>query len=160
ARYLTALDRHTDDPPSADAARLADVTTGLLATWLAHTLRVDRSPDQEPPHEALRARIHAFIERHLADPGLSPRTVAAAHKISVSYLYKLFNSHGTPVAAWIRHRRLEHCRRDLADPRLASLPVHAIATRWGFTHHAHFSRVFRAAYGIPPQELRQHCTRP
>ncbi|WP_461012534.1 helix-turn-helix domain-containing protein, partial [Streptomyces capparidis] len=70
------------------------------------------------------------------------------------HLYTLFNAQGLTVAARIRQRRLEHCRRDLADPALRSRPVRAIAARWGFTDPAHFSRTFRAAYGITPRDHR------
>nr|WP_243274742.1 helix-turn-helix domain-containing protein [Streptomyces albus] len=59
------------------------------------------------------------------------------------------------VAAWIRRQRLEHCRRDLADPRLRDRPIHAIAARWGFPRPGDFTRAFRAAYGIPPRDYRR-----
>ncbi|MFE4047964.1 helix-turn-helix domain-containing protein [Streptomyces sp. YIM B13518] len=81
--------------------------------------------------------------------------MAAAHQISTRSLYKLFQEEGLTVAAWVRERRLENCRRALADPALNSRPVHAIAARWGFADSAHFSRAFRAAYGMPPKEYRQ-----
>jgi AraC-like DNA-binding protein len=32
--------------------------------------------------------------------------------------------------------------------------VGAIAARWGLIDAAHFSRLFRAAYGLPPGEYR------
>jgi transcriptional regulator GlxA family with amidase domain len=32
--------------------------------------------------------------------------------------------------------------------------VSAIAARWGLIDAAHFSRLFRAAYGLPPAEYR------
>ena len=35
----------------------------------------------------------------------------------------------------------------------------AIAARWGLTDPAHFSRAFRAAYGLPPSEYRREATR-
>jgi AraC-like DNA-binding protein len=60
----------------------------------------------------------------------------------------------TSPAAWIRHRRLAHCRLDLANPRLNARPIEAIAERWGFTIPTHFSRLFRAIYGIPPRDCR------
>ncbi|MER6528588.1 helix-turn-helix transcriptional regulator [Streptomyces sp. NPDC001508] len=60
----------------------------------------------------------------------------------------------TSPAAWIRHRRLERCRLDLNNPRLNARPIHAIAERWGFTNPTHFSRLFRATYGIPPRDYR------
>ena len=91
----------------------------------------------------------------LADPGLSPDMVATAHHVSPRYLYKLFEGEETGVAGWIRERRLERCRRDLLDPALSELPVSAIAFRWGFADAAHFTRVFRTAYGHPPGEYRR-----
>ena len=100
-------------------------------------------------------RIHAFIEQHLGDADLTPGLVAAAHYISVRYLYRLFDTQGTTVASWIRQRRLERCRRDLADPALDALPVSAIAARWGLPDAAHFSRLFRRTYGQPPAEYRR-----
>jgi AraC-like DNA-binding protein len=59
------------------------------------------------------------------------------------------------VADWIRRRRLERCARDLLDPALRGEPVGAIGARWGLTNPAHFSRVFRAAYGVPRAEYRR-----
>jgi AraC-like DNA-binding protein len=46
-------------------------------------------------------------------------------------------------------------RRDLLDPALAARPVSAIAARWGLVDPAHFSRAFRAAYGVPRLEYRR-----
>jgi AraC-like DNA-binding protein len=99
--------------------------------------------------------VHAFIEQRLADPALSPATIAGAHHVSVRYLYKLFEGRHRGVAGWIRERRLERSRRDLLDPALAARPVSAIAARWGLVDPAHFSRLFRAAYGVPPLEYRR-----
>ncbi|MFD8378318.1 helix-turn-helix domain-containing protein [Streptomyces sp. NPDC059679] len=54
----------------------------------------------------------------------------------------------------MRHRRLERCRLDLANHRLNTSPIQAIAKRWGFTNPTHFSRPFRATHGIPLQDHR------
>jgi AraC-like DNA-binding protein len=102
----------------------------------------------------LVGRIHAFIERRLGDPDLSPAAIAAAHHVSRRYLYKLFETQPTGVAGHIRRRRLERCRRDLLDPALRARPVNAIAARWGMPDPAHFSRSFRSAYRISPAEYR------
>ena len=99
--------------------------------------------------------MHAFIEGGLADPGLTPAAVARAHHVSLRSLYKLFDRERTSVAGLIRERRLERCRHDLLDPALAARPVSAIAARWGLVDPAHFSRLFRATYGIPPLEYRR-----
>ena len=108
----------------------------------------------------VQLRIHAFIEQHLGDLDLAPGSVAAAHYISVRFLYRLFESQGTTVAAWIRHRRLERCRADLADPALGGAPVSAVAARWGLPDPAHFNRLFKRTYGLPPAEYRRACLMP
>lgn len=100
-------------------------------------------------------RIHAFIEQHLGEQGLTPGAIAVAHHISVRCLHRLFEPQNTTVAAWIRHRRLERCRKELADPALGALPVSAVAARWGLTESAHFSRLFRATYGMAPTDYRR-----
>ncbi len=80
--------------------------------------------------------------------------IAAAHHMSLRSLQQLFHDEGLTVAGWIGRRRLERCRRDLADPALASRPVAAIATRWGFSSADDFSRAFRAVHGLPLAEYR------
>jgi AraC-like DNA-binding protein len=81
--------------------------------------------------------------------------VARRHFISRSYLDKLFETEAEGVARYIRERRLERCREELADPRMTEQSILDIATRWGFVSAAHFSRVFRAAYGMTPREARR-----
>jgi AraC-like DNA-binding protein len=103
---------------------------------------------------ALRPRIKAYIDGRLDDPALGPESIAAAHFISVRYLHKLFEHEGASVSEWIRHRRLDRCQRDLANPALAHQTIVTIASRWGLTNGAHFSRLFRARYGCSPREYR------
>jgi len=127
----------------------------VLATRLAHELDCDTAVPPESHRRALMARIHAFIQGHLGDPELSPGTVAAAHHISVRYLHKLFQEQGATASSWIRARRLEGSRRDLADPAQTARPAAAIGARWGFRSAAQFSQAFKAAYGLPPQQYRE-----
>ncbi|MFI1562843.1 helix-turn-helix domain-containing protein [Streptomyces sp. NPDC020490] len=112
-------------------------------------------PDADTPggNRALLLRIQEFIDRHLADPDLTPQAIARAHHISLRYLHKLFEGEDVTVGRWIQRRRLEECRRDLARQAGGST-IAAVAHRWGFTSAAHFSRVFRAAYGMAPREWR------
>jgi AraC-like DNA-binding protein len=109
----------------------------------------------EARRHALLTAVQGFIQQHLGDAALSPRAIAAAHHISLRSLQQLFHDEGLTVAGWIRQRRLEQCRRDLADPALVSRPVAAIAAAWGFTNAADFSRAFRAVHGMPPAEYRR-----
>jgi AraC-like DNA-binding protein len=150
-----ALDLDSYRP--ASAARLSTVVMNLVTTAVAEHADQTGSLSAESREQTLLLRIHAFIEQHLSDADLAPGLVAAAHYISVRSLYRLFETQGTTVAAWIRHRRLERCRADLADPALRTAPVSAVAARWGLPDSAHFSRLFRRMYGLPPAEYRRAC---
>lgn len=99
--------------------------------------------------------VVAHIEAHLADPDLAPATIAAAHYMSVRSLHLLFEDTDTTVAALIRSRRLDRCRDELADPACATRPVAVVGARWGFTDPAHFSRAFRARFGVTPGQYRR-----
>jgi AraC-like DNA-binding protein len=158
--FVRQLAGHFDDRGERNRARLGTAVLDLLSVALAD--RLDRASDVPPDtrQRALVLRIRGFIEEHLGDLELSPVAVASAHHISLRYLHKLFETEQTTVAAWIRQRRLERCRRDLLDPALRHWPVSAIAARWGLTNAAHFSRLFRDAYGIPPAEYRIAGGRP
>jgi len=139
----------------ASATRLSMVVMDLLATTVAEQASLVAALAPETRERVLLRRVHAFVEQHLDDAGLSPAMVAAAHHVSLRYLHRLFESQDTTVAAWIRHRRLERCRRDLADLVNFDQSVSAIAARWGLADPAHFSRLFRRAYGVPPVEYRR-----
>jgi AraC-like DNA-binding protein len=146
-----------DDCGEAEQARLGTAMLDLLSVALASRLGRAAAVPPETQQRALLLRVQAFVEARLGDPELSPGAIAAAHHISLRYLHKLFASREATVAAWIRERRLERCRRDLLDPALRDQPVSAIGARWGLVDAAHFSRAFRAAHGLPPTEYRHQA---
>jgi AraC-like DNA-binding protein len=149
------LPDHLDEYDDAEGVRLGTAVLDLLAAGMA--ARLDRTDAVAPEtrQRALLQRIRAFIDERLGDADLRPTTVAEAHHISLRYLHRLFETEDTTVAEWIRHRRLERCRRDLLDPAHVDRPVAAIGARWGIPNPAHFNRVFRATYGITPGECRR-----
>nr|WP_255646108.1 helix-turn-helix domain-containing protein [Actinoplanes polyasparticus] len=139
---------------SADfSPRQAERTVPILADLIAVALTEDDSASRSAADQ-LYARIIAHIDSHLMDSDLSPASIAAAHFISVRRLHQIFQKHPHTVAALIRERRLEQCRRDLADPANDALPVAAIGARWGLSPPAHFNRLFKTAYGYTPGQAR------
>ncbi|MDX3117764.1 helix-turn-helix domain-containing protein [Streptomyces scabiei] len=114
------------------------------------------TPGAQPP---VLARILEYVELHLTEPDLCPEGIARAHHISVRYLHRLFKDEGATVSRWILRRRLEECRRDLIRHGRESRTIAAVAGRWGFLSATHFSRVFRAAYGMSPREWRDAAGR-
>ncbi|WP_396448186.1 helix-turn-helix domain-containing protein [Actinomadura sp.] len=155
SQFLLRLARNVDHLSPAEAARVSSAALEVLATRLAGELDVRDWDTPQARRHALLTTIQGFIRQHLGDPGLTPASIAAAHHISVRTLHQLFHDEGLTVAGWIRRRRLERCRGDLADPALAARPVAAIAARWGFSSAADFSRAFRAEHGLPPSEYRR-----
>ncbi|GAB3252560.1 AraC-like ligand-binding domain-containing protein [Nocardioides dilutus] len=133
--------------------RLALNAVSLLET--VYRERLDKpAGDAEGAGAGRLVMIQTWLDRHLADPALSPELIAKAHHISVRYLHRLFAADETSVSRWVKERRLAGSRRELADPALVRLSVGAIAARWGMHDPAAFSRSFRAAYGVSPREYR------
>jgi AraC-like DNA-binding protein len=153
--FLTQVAAVMDQVGGRAAIRLSGNVLDLLTTVLAE--RLDRPADGDGAHRAQMVQITAFIEEHLANPDLSPQHIAAAQHVSLRQLHKLFEGTGTTVGGWIRQQRLERCSRDLRDPGLANRPVAAIGARWGYPDPAHFSRLFKSAYGVAPRDYRYHA---
>ncbi|MFD9389303.1 helix-turn-helix domain-containing protein [Streptomyces sp. NPDC060000] len=152
--FLTSLTASVPPCAPAVAARLATGVVDLFATLVDERTRDGAAPvANQGDHLVQRVRDH--IDRNLAEPGLSPQTVAAAHHISVRYLHRLFEGEGVTVARLIQQRRLERCARELHRAHATAPTVSSVAQRWGFANPAHFSRVFRAAYGRSPREWRE-----
>ncbi len=161
--FLTRVAQDARTYRTDDAVRLSGILLDLTAAMLTHHLEADQPPPAGAFDRALFEQIQVFIQQRIGDPALTPETIAAAHHISTRTLHRLFHTHSRTVAATIRDHRLDRCRRDLADPLLRHLPIHAVANRRGFTNASHFTRAFQAAYGISPREYRgqfdHHSTR-
>lgn len=103
----------------------------------------------------LRRRIFDFVESNLADPTLAPKTIAAHARISLSYLYSLFNDDDTTVGQFLQFKRLQRAYELLvADPR-GRVTIAEIAYQVGFKNVSHFSRSFSQHFGMAPRDARQ-----
>ncbi|MFI9251085.1 helix-turn-helix domain-containing protein [Streptomyces sp. NPDC053069] len=154
AGLLVQLASDTSSYRASDAERLGRVVTDLVTAVFAHALEAEPHLAPQTHARALVLRIKSFIRQHLSDAELTPARIAAAHHISRSYLYRLFQEEGLTVASYIRDQRLAAARKDLTDPRLRTLPIHSIALRWGYLRPGDFTRAFRTVHGITPSELR------
>jgi AraC-like DNA-binding protein len=141
-----------EDIPASAAESLGSATLELARAVIATVGQGDLARN-DVANEALVTRIEAYVQQHLADPALSPESIAHAHHISVRQLYKLWSERDLGLAEWIMRGRLEGARHDIAKS--GSPGIAAVARQWGFTDPTHFGRRFRAAYGISPREWRQ-----
>ena len=101
------------------------------------------------------ARVKKHVMDNLRDPELSIGKIAASVGLSADHLSRMFRNEPVPLSRLIWQQRLDACRRDLCDPRLAQRTVSEIAFAWGFSDAAHFSRSFREQFGVSPREWRQ-----
>jgi AraC family transcriptional regulator, positive regulator of tynA and feaB len=148
ASYLGALARNWDNIPEPamrpitdTLARLIGIACGAVAAAQPEAVRAGRLVEAK-----------CYIDRHLADPDLSPASAASALRISARSLHALFEPAGTSFARHVLRRRLEECRAALLGnpPR----PVIDIAFAWGFSSLSGFYRAFQAAFGMSPGDLR------
>jgi AraC-like DNA-binding protein len=148
---LKNLSATADSAASVVQQHCATAAVELIAASLAE---ITALPTGVPLRAATLARAHQHIEQNLWDPDLSPAGVARAVFVSPRYLQALFHEQQTSVARFVMKRRLDRAHHDLADPRLAHLPVGDIAARLGFRRPSHFASAFRTRFGLSPREHR------
>jgi AraC-like DNA-binding protein len=141
---------------------VAQNARGMLATACVELARAviataGSGPDARPgaARSVLVMQIEEYIADHLAERDLHAERIALAHNVSLRQLYNVWNGHELSLAEHIIAARLEAARTELARADPAHLAIGAVALRWGFSDVTHFSRRFRAAYGLPPREWYQ-----
>jgi AraC-like DNA-binding protein len=139
-------------PPNPQA--LATEIIGFVALTIGSEDR-GAATDVRNARYHLRRRIIDFIESHLGDESLSPKKIAASSRISLSYLYSLFNDNETTVSQFVQTKRLQRAYEILvADPK-GHRTVSEVAYEVGFKNVSHFSRCFSRHFKVAPRDVRQ-----
>jgi AraC-like DNA-binding protein len=131
--------------------QLADSALELVQLAVAEHCRAGRV---QATGVVSRERIKVYIRRHLRDPDFSIERIAAEMHCSKRHLHKVFNEGGETISHFLWNSRLDRCRADLGNPALWDQSITLIAFSWGFNNAAHFSRCFKARFGISPTECR------
>lgn len=137
---------------------VADDISDALPHLLASALRsLDNATDESPSRlKALhRQRITRFVRDNLWDSSLDANAIAKGVNLSSRHVYELFSEDGNTLMRSVWKQRLSLCRRDMAEPALRSRSVGEIAYTWGFSNVSHFSRAFKAEFGVGPREFRK-----
>jgi len=150
------LHRLIDTAPTLSPAAGLEAVA-VFKDLLAASLNEAVSGSAEPAADSravalLRAKAH--IDAHLGDPALGPAQVARALGLSVRYLNLLFEQEQTSLMRHVLARRLERCARMLGAPAHAARPITDIAFEAGFNDASHFSRSFKARFGMAPRDYR------
>ncbi|MGO8919813.1 MAG: helix-turn-helix domain-containing protein [Stellaceae bacterium] len=151
--YLTALagqlgriDRGAEDAIAQNVVRLVALAVGMAPGM--------HDAGREAVRSAKLLRVLQHIDRHLAEPNLTPSRVATATGISLRQLHQLFEPKGTSFSRWVQRRRLEEIHALLATPASRGRTITEIAFAWGFNDLSTFYRAFRGAYGAHPGDVR------
>ncbi len=139
--------------PPETVTRLAASLANLLAVSMVTTLPI--APSFDLPVERNLERIKAAVRRNLADSDLDCSFVAREVGMSVRQVHAIFKHSGTSLNRWIWRERLDRIASELRNPVLRHKPVSGIAFDWGFKEAAHFSRQFRAHFGVTPSHYRE-----
>jgi AraC-like DNA-binding protein len=149
AAYLDAFAAQLDTLDDRDTHFVADNFCRLLAVACGAAM----GEHEEAIRLARLEEAKRYVTLHLSDPGLTPEKAAAALKISVRHLHRMFEPSGMSFAQFIARGRLEECRAALMMPD-GERTVADVAFAWGFNSMPTFYRAFRQAFGAAPGELR------
>lgn len=98
-------------------------------------------------------KVLDYIEGNLAQD-LSPEELSKVAALSPFYFQRLFTRLvKRPVNAYIKMRRLARACEPLEDK---SKRILDIALDYGFNSHEHFTKSFKRAFGITPEEYRNN----
>ncbi len=149
--FLTHLARAPRPGDTQLGQALQEPVVALFRALLT-TSAGDEFRARRPLAETVGQRAEQYIRMHYTDPALTPARVAAAHGISVRYLYRVLSDLGFSPAGLVRDLRLDACARVLASS--GSTRVSAIAHNHGFVDQAHFTRAFKQRFGCTPTQWR------
>lgn len=150
--YIVSLCRVSGSLSLTEAPAAAQPLVELVAL----AMNGSRVAAEEPPaiaDHALLLKAQVFIKENLSLPSLGPELVAHAVGVSRARLYRLFEPCGG-IACYVREMRLRRAFTDLASPASNHRQIADIAYAWGFADAAHFSRCFRARFGVSPSCIR------
>jgi AraC-like DNA-binding protein len=103
----------------------------------------------------LRQRIARDIRLRIQEPELAPRDIAARAGISLSYLHRIFNEHGTTVSSYIAQQRLNLAYEMLVSPGGVKPTIAEIAYSVGYKSASHFHKAFALRYKLAPGDVRR-----
>ena len=155
--FLQAVSEEIDDMTSRSFRSLDVALTELFLTSLGENISLNNFSNHANAHAF--QRICDYIEEHLDDDSMSLNTVSDLNGVSERYIQKLFQEAGFKFSHYVRDRRIDLCKRDLANLNYQNLSISEICFRWGFNDLAYFSRVFSKQMGVSPRAYREQVTK-
>ncbi len=139
---------------------IADDLSEALVHLLAPVVRSSVNAAEKCPSRLAalhRQRILRFARDNLWDSNLDGNSIAKGVNLSPRHVYQIFDAEDKPLMRWVWSERLVRCHRDLEQPSLQSKSIGEIAFQWGFSNVSHFSRAFKAEFGVTPRDHRRQA---
>jgi AraC-like DNA-binding protein len=154
ASHMHTLNAWPHDLEADEASRISDLLVGTFQAVLQGA--AEESAGARKQRCFLRRRVQQIIEQQYADPALCPAAAADQMGISVRTLHARLAQDGTSFGAELMAHRLQRAHAMLrGGPQGTAATVIEISVRCGFSSPAHFSRRFRARYGVAPGAARR-----
>ncbi|WP_346316190.1 AraC family transcriptional regulator [Chitinophaga sp. YIM B06452] len=104
--------------------------------------------------ERFRGDINSVVEEHLMNTHSLSQLARLSGRSLSSFRRDFQAIYNMPPSRWIRLRRLEKACELLAGTQMT---ITHICYTLGFENIAHFSRIFKARFGIPPSLVRNNA---
>lgn len=148
--YIDSLETYLNKPN--------DIHDGLVRVKLMELLFL-LTDSNEPfllqlfqPSGSDSNRIQTIMEENYTNPVSLPDLAFLSGRSLSTFKREFQAIYNTSPLKWIRKRRLEKAQQLLIE---TNLSVTDICYSSGFENIAHFSKVFKEEYGLPPSEFRQ-----
>lgn len=132
------------------AHALINITAGCMLAFQGQA--DEERPGKLPRYHLNRIRQYALA--HMDDTELTVAKVGAALGVSAAHIHRLFAAESQTFIAWLWGSRLDACHQALRRPEWVRRSIATIALQYGFAHATHFSRAYRARYGMTASSWR------
>lgn len=151
--FLRSMAEQLPNLPDDAAPAVAETVMGLLSATLAR--RQAEAQEHATLPSVLKARVRQYVHTHWADPALDIAQIAAAMRCSKRHLHRAFDDEAQTLDRFIWRTRLAqaHQRLLVADGRPPAIGL--LAAACGFRNAAHFCRLFKDEFGVPPSAVRR-----
>lgn len=151
--FIFSLVRELSVPENQPGELLAENIVNLIALSLSSTVVNSDFVESGCVRDVLIRRVRQFIDSNLYDPRLNNGRIAASQGVSLRYLHKLFQNEDETIHEYILNKRLTAARLLLEESKPTGPSVEQVAFHVGFSSASHFSRSFKARFGVCPSEV-------
>jgi AraC-like DNA-binding protein len=150
--FLRATDEQLPSLPDDAATTVSETILGLLSATLARQQAEAQEHATLPA--VLKARVRQYVQAHWANPSMDIGQIAEAMRCSKRHLHRAFEGEAQTLDRYIWKTRLARAQKMLAAGTAQPQNIGVLANACGFRSAAHFCRMFRGEYGVPPSAAR------